>query len=270
MPDKQSINTVVADLAQRLNLPVPKVAADDDYSASGNNVVYFMRYWDRLKIGSSNDVNDRLINFRTIVPDIEMVGCIPCVGAGSGSTEKIIHSVLDKFRISTGGWKKYGCGADSFNSEVFRDHPRVLRFMAEIIELAGTYTTPAREPMKWIRPTRYGIEVVVSERMPRSDYRSRIISGERHKPFLQSAEGDPWFGEITSFSAGKQSVSVSEILREFIAKEEWRDQRATNRVARCLLGMGWVRYQQRLEEANERGRFVEWRYRRKNSLSAVA
>lgn len=57
---------------------------------------------------------------------------------------------------------------------------------------------------------------------------------------------DPWEAPISGFLAGRDKVTVDDILALAVSVPiEERDQRAANRVAACLRVLGWRRHQQR-------------------------
>jgi hypothetical protein len=71
-------------------------------------------------------------------------------------------------------------------------------------------------------------------------------------------QDDPWHEFIANYcAAAAEDVSVAEIL-EAIGVERGRwGQADQNRVARCLVRLGWERYRKRLPS-----KMREWRYRR--------
>jgi predicted P-loop ATPase len=70
-------------------------------------------------------------------------------------------------------------------------------------------------------------------------------------------QDDPWHEFITNYCAAAEDVSVAEILEALgVERARWT-QADQNRVARCLMRLGWGRYQKRLP-SRER----QWRYRR--------
>jgi predicted P-loop ATPase len=73
-------------------------------------------------------------------------------------------------------------------------------------------------------------------------------------------ETGPWDELIVPWVAGRESISVAEILAACIEKPkgQWT-QADKNAVARCLRALGWERYRERT------GNSLEWRYRRKES-----
>jgi len=70
-------------------------------------------------------------------------------------------------------------------------------------------------------------------------------------------EEDPWSEVIASWAEVRETVALSEILENCLAKprSQWT-QVDKNRVARCLRRMNWERYRVR------QGQRLEWRYRR--------
>lgn len=74
--------------------------------------------------------------------------------------------------------------------------------------------------------------------------------------------GDPWDEKISGFLAGRDDVSVPEVLGLCLGKkkEDWTQQ-DQNRVARSLRALGWKRFRQR------NGDGLEWRYRVPGSQS---
>jgi len=70
-------------------------------------------------------------------------------------------------------------------------------------------------------------------------------------------EEDPWTEVIASWTEVRETVALSEILENCLAKPraQWT-QVDKNRVARCLRRMNWERYRVR------QGQRLEWRYRR--------
>ena len=70
-------------------------------------------------------------------------------------------------------------------------------------------------------------------------------------------EEDPWTEVIVSWAEVRETVALSEILENCLAKPraQWT-QVDKNRVARCLRRMNWERYRVR------QGQRLEWRYRR--------
>ena len=70
-------------------------------------------------------------------------------------------------------------------------------------------------------------------------------------------EGGPWDESISRWIAGREDVSVEEVLTICIEKAKWTwTQADKTTVARCLKVLGWERYQARTDERRE------WRYRR--------
>jgi predicted P-loop ATPase len=76
---------------------------------------------------------------------------------------------------------------------------------------------------------------------------------------------DAWQARIEELLQQKDSVTVTEILRQLPLDLAKQDQIAVNRAARCLRLAGWYRYKKRLspEERAAEGKDSEWRYRRK-------
>jgi predicted P-loop ATPase len=71
-------------------------------------------------------------------------------------------------------------------------------------------------------------------------------------------EGGPWDGLIADWAADRDTVSLEEVLGMCIGKDKanW-SQADKNAVAKSLRSVGWVRYR-------DRGRKMQWRYRREN------
>jgi predicted P-loop ATPase len=70
-------------------------------------------------------------------------------------------------------------------------------------------------------------------------------------------EEDPWTEVIAAWAVVRETVAVSEVLENCLAKPraQWT-QVDKNRVARCMRRLNWERYRVR------QGRILEWRYRR--------
>lgn len=62
-------------------------------------------------------------------------------------------------------------------------------------------------------------------------------------------EGDPWMERIAAYVDTKEIISTEDIFMEVLAMREpadW-DQRALNRVGKCLSALGWERYQKKID-----------------------
>ena len=86
---------------------------------------------------------------------------------------------------------------------------------------------------------------------------SVALNREAAKEQAERYEGDPWDELILDWAAGRDSVSIADVLSMCLDKKKdmWT-QWDRNRVARCLRVNGWIRF-----NAGPRGA-REWRYRR--------
>ena len=75
-------------------------------------------------------------------------------------------------------------------------------------------------------------------------------------------QADPWQEPITGLIASMESISINEVLRDLNVPLEKRTQADANRVARCLIFLGWERYRARVKD--DRRAWTEWRYRRRS------
>jgi predicted P-loop ATPase len=80
---------------------------------------------------------------------------------------------------------------------------------------------------------------------------------EAHGQQEDRYQEDPWHGFIAQYCVNAEDVSVGEILEALgVERGRW-GQGEQNRVARCLVRLGWERYRKRLPS-----KVREWRYRR--------
>jgi predicted P-loop ATPase len=89
------------------------------------------------------------------------------------------------------------------------------------------------------------------------------LNNDAREEQIARYEQDPWQDPISEYIGSLSDTSVSEILKNclHLPLDRW-DQKAMNRVARCLLSLGWERY---LGPRPRR----QWRYRQVSPLSPV-
>ncbi|MBZ5627107.1 MAG: hypothetical protein LAQ69_51800 [Acidobacteriia bacterium] len=86
---------------------------------------------------------------------------------------------------------------------------------------------------------------------------SVVLNREAAEEQADRYEGDPWDELIMAWAAGRESVSIADVLSVCLEKKKdlWT-QWDRNRVARCLRAHGWERFNSGPRHARE------WRYRR--------
>jgi predicted P-loop ATPase len=78
---------------------------------------------------------------------------------------------------------------------------------------------------------------------------------EAHGQQEDRYQGDPWHEFIARYCANAHSVSVAEILEALgVERPRWT-QADQNRVVRCLVRLGWERYQKRLPSGERQKRY---------------
>jgi predicted P-loop ATPase len=86
---------------------------------------------------------------------------------------------------------------------------------------------------------------------------SRELTLEAAEQQAGRYEGDPWDELIAGWIAGRESVSIAQVLELCIEKEksQWT-QADKNRVGRSLRAIGWRQYRERTATS------LEWKFRR--------